>query len=72
MCCFVLYLLVLTASSTSNSFPSFFVVAASWMKHTIAHFDYDSHKTDISYRPVHNFTLDEKECKTVPPFKRVY
>lgn len=42
------------------------------MKHTIAHFDYDSMGTDISYRAVHNFTLDETECKTVPPFKRVY
>jgi succinate dehydrogenase (ubiquinone) flavoprotein subunit len=42
------------------------------MKHTIAHFDYDGHKTAISYRPVHHNTLDEKECQTVPPFKRVY
>ena len=42
------------------------------MKHTIAHFDEGSAKTSISYRPVHNRTLDEAECKTVPPFKRVY
>lgn len=43
-----------------------------WMKHTIAHFDEGSAKTSISYRPVHNKTLNEAECKTVPPFKRVY
>lgn len=26
----------------------------------------------VEYRPVHSFTLDEKEVKMVPPFKRVY
>lgn len=41
-----------------------------WMKHTLAYFDGD--KTDIKYRPTHNYTLDEDECKMVPPFARVY
>ena len=26
----------------------------------------------ITYRPVHYYTLDEDECKTVPPVARVY
>jgi len=43
-----------------------------WMKHTLAYFDHKTGKTDINYRPVHSFTLDEKECKTVPPMARVY
>jgi succinate dehydrogenase (ubiquinone) flavoprotein subunit len=43
-----------------------------WMKHTLAYWDQSKHQTSISYRPVHNFTLDEKECKPVPPVKRVY
>lgn len=43
-----------------------------WMKHTIAHFDHKTGKTDIMYRPVHYYTLDEEECKTVPPVARVY
>jgi succinate dehydrogenase (ubiquinone) flavoprotein subunit len=41
-----------------------------WMKHTLAHFD--GSKTSITYRPVHYYTLDEDECKTVPPMARVY
>ena len=43
-----------------------------WMKHTLAHFDTASGKTSISYRANKRFTLDEKECKAVPPAKRVY
>lgn len=43
-----------------------------WMKHTLAYFDQDSGKTTITYRPTNQFTLDENECKTVPPAKRVY
>merc|ERR1711933_264912 len=39
-----------------------------WMKHTLAYFD--GEKTNIEYRPVHSFTLDENECAYVPPFKR--
>lgn len=41
-----------------------------WMKHTLAYFD--GTKTDINYRPVHDYTLDPKECEAVPPKKRVY
>ena len=41
-----------------------------WMKHTLAYFD--GKRTKLAYRPVHNFTLDEQECATVPPMKRVY
>jgi succinate dehydrogenase (ubiquinone) flavoprotein subunit len=43
-----------------------------WMKHTIAYFDHKTGKTNIKYRPVHDYTLDEEECKTVPPVARVY
>ncbi len=43
-----------------------------WMKHTIAYFDTDKGKTTIKYRHTHQNTLDEKECKAVPPAKRVY
>jgi len=41
-----------------------------WMKHTLAYFD--GEKTSINYRPIHYYTLDEDECKTVPPVARVY
>jgi len=43
-----------------------------WMKHTMAYFDEESGKTTIDYRPVHYYTLDEEECKVVPPVARVY
>lgn len=43
-----------------------------WMKHTLAHFDQAKGETTISYRPVKSGTLDEKECQSVPPAKRVY
>ncbi len=43
-----------------------------WMKHTIAFFDQESGRTTIDYRHTNQFTLDEKECKAVPPVKRVY
>lgn len=43
-----------------------------WMKHTLAHFDTETGKTTISYKGVNSFTLDEKECSTVPPAKRQY
>jgi succinate dehydrogenase (ubiquinone) flavoprotein subunit len=42
-----------------------------WMKHTLAYHGEDG-KTHIRYRPVHENTLDENECKRVPPFARVY
>ena len=41
-----------------------------WMKHTLAYFD--GEKTEIKYRPIHYYTLDEDECATVPPKARVY
>jgi succinate dehydrogenase (ubiquinone) flavoprotein subunit len=44
----------------------------SWMKHTLAYFDYATGRTSIRYRPVHYYTLDEDECATVPPVARVY
>ena len=43
-----------------------------WMKHTLAYFDEKEGKTKIAYRPIHYYTLDEDECKTVPPVARVY
>ncbi|KAG9006789.1 succinate dehydrogenase flavoprotein subunit [Tulasnella sp. 427] len=44
-----------------------------WMKHTLS-FQHDSTKPDVElkYRGVISNTLDENECKSVPPFKRVY
>jgi len=43
-----------------------------WMKHTLAYYDEKKGKTKIAYRDVHYYTLDEDECKTVPPVARVY
>jgi succinate dehydrogenase (ubiquinone) flavoprotein subunit len=43
-----------------------------WMKHTLAYFDEKEGTTKIAYRPIHYYTLDEEECKTVPPVARVY
>lgn len=43
-----------------------------WMKHTLAYFDEKAGTTKIGYRPIHYYTLDEEECKTVPPVARVY
>lgn len=44
-----------------------------WMKHTLT-FQRDINEPDveIQYRGVIDTTLDENECKAVPPFKRVY
>ncbi|KIO27457.1 hypothetical protein M407DRAFT_243325 [Tulasnella calospora MUT 4182] len=44
-----------------------------WMKHTLS-WQHDSTKPDVElkYRGVIATTLDENECKAVPPFKRVY
>ena len=41
-----------------------------WMKHTLSYFD--GKITQLNYRPIHYHTLDETECKTVPPMARVY
>ena len=43
-----------------------------WMKHSLGYFDEKTNKTKITYRPIHYYTLDEDECKTVPPVARVY
>jgi len=43
-----------------------------WMKHTLAYFDTEKGTTKITYRPNTRVTLDETECKAVPPAKRVY
>ena len=43
------------------------------MKHTLT-FQRDPRSPDVelTYRKVIGTTLDENECKAVPPFKRVY
>ncbi|KAL7313029.1 succinate dehydrogenase flavoprotein subunit [Mucor circinelloides] len=45
---------------------------ANWMKHTLTWQDQDKGDVTIKYRHVTDTTLDEKECKPVPPFARVY
>ena len=43
------------------------------MKHTLTWIrDINSGKVEIDYRKVNNYTLDEKEMKTIPPAARVY
>lgn len=42
------------------------------MKHTLSYMRTPDDKCDLKYRPVHSFTLDEEECKAVPPARRVY
>jgi len=43
-----------------------------WMKHSLAFFDEEYCKTDVKYRPIHYYTLDNSECAVVPPVARVY
>jgi len=43
-----------------------------WMKHTLADFDTEKGRTNLRYRKNIRTTLDENECKAVPPAKRVY
>lgn len=43
-----------------------------WMKHTLTYQKTPHGKVDLTYRAVESKTLDENECKSVPPFKRVY
>lgn len=43
-----------------------------WMKHTLSWQDPITRKVTLRYRPVKSHTLDENECKPVPPSKRVY
>lgn len=43
------------------------------MKHTLTWMhDTEKPDVDVTYRKVIGTTLDENECKAVPPFKRVY
>ena len=43
-----------------------------WMKHTLSYQATPEEECKLAYRPVHYYTLDEAECKTVPPVARVY
>ncbi|KAJ2129241.1 succinate dehydrogenase flavoprotein subunit, partial [Coemansia sp. RSA 921] len=43
-----------------------------WMKHTLSYQKDVDQSVDLKYRGVISHTLDENECKAVPPFKRVY
>ncbi|KAI9497303.1 succinate dehydrogenase flavoprotein subunit 1 [Zychaea mexicana] len=43
-----------------------------WMKHTLSWQDQETGEVKLSYRAVEANTLDESECKPVPPFARVY
>ncbi|EPQ28213.1 uncharacterized protein PFL1_04040 [Pseudozyma flocculosa PF-1] len=43
-----------------------------WMKHTLSWQQGQNDKVKLDYRNVVNTTLDEAECKPVPPFKRQY
>ncbi|KAI1118946.1 hypothetical protein F5Y14DRAFT_438412 [Nemania sp. NC0429] len=43
-----------------------------WMKHTLSFQKKPHGKVELGYRKVTGTTLDESECKAVPPFKRVY
>ena len=42
------------------------------MKHTLTWNDVESGKIEIKYQQVKMKTLDENECSSVPPMKRVY
>lgn len=43
-----------------------------WMKHTLSWQKKPHSKVELGYREVTSHTLDENECKAVPPFKRTY
>ncbi|UZJ55204.1 hypothetical protein CBS101457_004524 [Exobasidium rhododendri] len=43
-----------------------------WMKHTLSYQQGLDDKVKLDYRKVISTTLDENECKAVPPFKRSY
>jgi succinate dehydrogenase (ubiquinone) flavoprotein subunit len=43
-----------------------------WMKHTLSFQKQPQGEVKLGYRRVIGTTLDENECKAVPPFKRVY
>ncbi|KAJ1882340.1 succinate dehydrogenase flavoprotein subunit, partial [Kickxella alabastrina] len=43
-----------------------------WMKHSLSYQADVDKPVELKYRSVVANTLDENECKAVPPFKRVY
>lgn len=43
-----------------------------WRKHTLSWMDPVKGEVKLSYRPVIDSTLDQEECKSVPPALRVY
>jgi succinate dehydrogenase (ubiquinone) flavoprotein subunit len=43
-----------------------------WMKHSLTFQKKPQGKVYLGYRALVGHTLDENECKAVPPFKRVY
>uniref|UniRef100_A0A7R8Z9A3 Succinate dehydrogenase [ubiquinone] flavoprotein subunit, mitochondrial n=1 Tax=Timema douglasi TaxID=61478 RepID=A0A7R8Z9A3_TIMDO len=43
-----------------------------WRKHTLTTMDVTTGQVEITYRPVIDETLDQKECSTVPPAIRSY
>ena len=43
-----------------------------WMKHTLSWQKKPHGEVKLGYRAVTGTTLDENECKAVPPFKRTY
>jgi succinate dehydrogenase (ubiquinone) flavoprotein subunit len=43
-----------------------------WMKHSLTYQKSPHSQVDLAYRSVQGNTMDENECKSVPPFKRVY
>ncbi|XP_003738076.1 succinate dehydrogenase [ubiquinone] flavoprotein subunit, mitochondrial [Galendromus occidentalis] len=43
-----------------------------WRKHTLSYIDVNTGKVTLKFRPVIDATLDQTECKTVPPAIRVY
>jgi len=53
-----------------TGFISCLVTDEKWMKHTLSWQKGQEDKVKLSYRKVISHTLDENECKSVPPFKR--
>jgi succinate dehydrogenase (ubiquinone) flavoprotein subunit len=43
-----------------------------WMKHSLTYQKSPHSQVDLAYRAVQGKTMDENECKSVLPFKRVY
>ena len=43
-----------------------------WMKHSLSWQKQGGDQTTLAYRPVISTTLDENECKSVPPAIRSY